>query len=285
MTSMQELSVQPPGVDEQLTAERHEIKYLVPPDLLNSLVATLDQRIGSHRFHGEGANQLPYAQHFVTTVYLDTPSRAHYRAAVDDTERNVKVRVREYYDVHPSLAELATEREQILHHQPWIWLEVKRREGSRTRKRRARLPKREVPKLFSGGLESLDALSAQDSSLEYAPALKEIAEYCQSIGETLAPTCVSNCQRLSWQLPESHLRLTLDLDVSFFAPRADLWERDQVLVRELLGEEMGRTEVGVLEVKYCNKLPGWLEQSLQQANLRPTGHSKFVLGSGAVYGL
>jgi hypothetical protein len=268
------------GLDAQLTQERQEVKYLVPGRMLAALVATFDQHITAHRYHGEGANPLPFAQHFITTVYLDTPSRVHYRLAAENTEHNVKVRAREYYDVNPSLAELATSPEQIVHHQPWIWFEIKRREGSRTLKRRARVAKRDVPKLFPGDTQS----SASGPSSSHSGALEDIAEYCRSLGEPLAPACLANYQRLSWQSSQEPLRVTLDLDVAFFAPTADLWQRDQVLTRSMLGPQRGRTNEGVLELKYRGELPQWLVSALAQRGLQPGRHSKFGLASKAVYG-
>jgi hypothetical protein len=95
---------------------------------------------------------------------------------------------------------------------------------------------------------------------------------------------VANYQRLSWQVPGAKLRLTLDLDLSFFASRADLWQRERVLVRELLGEEVGRTPGGVLELKHRGELPAWLQGALGKADLQPTQHSKFALAATAVHG-
>lgn len=269
------------GLDAQLTQERHELKYLVPARALQSLVGLFDQYITAHRYHGEGANPLPFAQHFITTVYLDTPSRAHYRLAAENAEHNVKVRAREYYDVHPSLAELATSPEQILHHQPWIWFEIKRRVDSRTLKRRARVAKRDVPKLFPGVMSAEGAPSSGNS---HSGALEDIAEYCRSLGEPLAPTCLANYQRMSWQSSQDPLRVTLDLDVAFFAPTVDLWQRDQVLTRGTLGAQRGRTSEGVLELKYRGELPHWLTSALEQRGLKPGRHSKFALASKAVHG-
>lgn len=272
------------GLDAQLTHERHEVKYLVPARALHSLVSLFDQHISAHRYHGEGSNPLPFAQHFITTVYLDTPSRAHYRLASENAEHNVKVRAREYYDVHPSLAELATSPEQILHHQPWIWFEIKRREGSRTLKRRARVAKRDVPKLFPDAHSAGIQEAGPSSGSSHSGALEDIAEYCRSLGEPLAPACLANYQRVSWQSSQEPLRVTLDLDVAFFTPTPDLWQHDQVLTRGVLGPQRGRTSEGVLELKYRGELPLWLVGALEQRGLKPGRHSKFALASKAVYG-
>jgi len=282
MSSVPSENAAPAGFDAQLTGERQEVKYLIPAGQIHDLVTAFDQQISSHRFHGEGSNPLPYAQHFITSAYLDTPSRAHYRAALENDEHHVKVRAREYYDLHPSLTELATSPEQILHHQPWIWLEIKRRDGSRTLKQRAKLPKREMPRLFPGQASGEDPFAALAANHEHHGVLEEITDYCRSIGEPLSPVCLANFQRLSWQ--QQLLRVTLDLGVAFFRPAPGLWQHEQVLARSILGKECGRTTPGVLELKYRNEVPEWLTSWLDRKNLRPGRHSKFVLASKAVYG-
>ena len=137
--------------DARMTAEREETKYLVAPAHWERLATELSRRLPGHRFTGAGANRLPDAHHYVTTIYFDTPSRALVRAAATTVDRNLKIRAKEYYDLHPSLAEVATDPAQIVRYQPWLWFEIKRRDGSRTRKQRFRLPKGDVGSFFAEG--------------------------------------------------------------------------------------------------------------------------------------
>ena len=134
--------------DAAITAERVETKYLVSPAELPALTRAISSKLEAHRFTGEAANRLPGAQHFVTTIYFDTPTRAYFGAAKHNQQSNLKIRAKEYYDLHPSLAELATDPEQILRYQPWLWFELKRREGMSTSKRRFRFPKAAAATLF-----------------------------------------------------------------------------------------------------------------------------------------
>lgn len=278
-----------PSPDGAITRARTELKFLLSPEQVQQLVSVLDRRLQAHHYSGEGSSPLPFAQHFITTLYLDTASRTHYHAARADRERSVKVRLREYYDVHSSLAELATTPEQILHHSPHIWLEVKRREGNQTEKRRVRLLKRDVPMLFQSHTEGgapVDRI-ARDVTTPTSEAhrtLQDIEEFCRSFAEPLGPDCVANYERLSWQDPAQTLRLTLDLGLSFFAPAADLWESERVLSRDVLGPVRGGIGSGVLEVKYLGQLPAWLRQELDGAGLDARRHSKFLSASQAVHG-
>ncbi len=270
--------------DARITAEREETKYLVPVGQIDALVAEIRKAMAAHRFTGEGANMLPDPQHFVTTIYFDTPSRQHFRAAIKDVEHNVKLRAKEYYDLHPSLAELATDPSQIVKFSPWVWFEIKRREGTRSMKRRFRLPKCDVPSVFSGQDLSASALLHEAERDESLLGAREMAGYSRSLGEALRADCLVNYRRLSWQEPNGSLRVTLDLGLAFYPAPADLWSRSSALVRSSLGRASGMESCAVLEIKRLAPLPGWLEQALRQTGASPTHFSKFVAAGKAVHG-
>lgn len=260
--------------DDLMTADREEAKFLVHLDRVADLTSALDEHLPAHRFTGKDANRLPDPQHFVTTIYFDTPTRSQFQAALTNVDRNVKVRGKEYYDVHPSLAELATDPADILHYQPWLWFELKRREGDRTIKHRFRLPKCDVPHFFAG---TAGAPDADDTK-------KLIESYCKSLNEPLEASCVVSYRRLSWQLPDGTLRVTLDLDLAFFAPPGDLFTRVEPLERSRLGVPAQVHDRAVLEVKKRGAMPAWLEHALARSAAEPSRFSKFVAASHAVHG-
>jgi hypothetical protein len=281
VTTVARPSLSPGTGDEQVTAERDETKYLLPADRLEGLAAALTNRMAPHRFTGEGSNRLPGAHHFITTVYFDTPSRAHLRAAAADPDRSVKIRAKEYYDIHPSLAELATDPKQIVRYQPWLWFELKRREGIHTSKRRFRLPKADVPSFFAEGRVTPQA---RDGQADQQVELQEIADYCKSQGDHLAATCLVNYRRLSWQEPDGTLRVTMDLGLAYYAAPPDLWTRRQALVRSTLGPVRGKEPRAVIEVKRVAPVPAWLEEALAQSGAMPDRFSKFVAAGQTVWG-
>ena len=274
--------------DERLTADRDETKYLVAGDRLAPLLALLSKHLPQHRFTGEGANLLPGARHLVTTIYFDTPARTHYRAATGDIDHNVKIRAKEYYDLHPSLAELATDPADIFRYQPWIWFEMKRRDGARTLKHRFRLPKRDVPACLDGGQVVPEALALPTTGVVPADSeragIREIVDYCRALGEPLAATCLVNYRRLSWQQPEGDLRITLDSDLAFYAVPDDLWQRRRALVRDALGAPRASEPRAVLEIKCRSTRPAWLESFLDGATVESVRFSKFVAAASAVHG-
>jgi hypothetical protein len=248
-------------------------------------MAELNRRLPPHRYQGEGANRLPDAHHFVTTVYFDTPSRSYFRAAEKDVEHNVKVRAKEYYDLHPSLAELATDPAELVRYQPWVWFELKRRDGTHVSKRRFRMRKRDVPAVFVEGRVTPDSFSvteASDGEGDAADALREIVDFCQKLEEPLSATCVVNYRRLSWQTPDCLLRVTIDLGLAFFAPPSDLWVRTKPLVRNSLGSIVETERRAVLEIKRQAGIPSWLGDELARTGVRAAPYSKFVMASRAV---
>lgn len=272
--------------DAAMTAERKETKYLVPYESVDALVSAFAEQLPSHRFTGHQANRLPDAHHYVTTVYFDTASHAHYRAAIRNAQHNVKLRAKEYYDVHPSLAEVATDPAELLRYHPWLWFELKRRDGERTLKCRFRLPKRDVPAFFAGERLSGD-LPEHSSIVPEAPnetPLEEIERYCRALGEPLTVSCLVNYRRLSFQDAHGHLRITLDLGLAFYPPPPELWTRERPLERSALGAPRQVLPNAVLEVKRRVELPAWLSELLGKSTHESSAFSKFVAAARAVHG-
>jgi hypothetical protein len=261
-----------------MTAAREETKYLVARDRFAGLVAELSRRMRVHHFVGEGANRLPDADHFVTTIYFDTPARVHYLRARDEPQHNAKLRAKEYHDLHPSLAELATDLAQIVRYQPWLWFELKRREYERTEKLRFRLRKSEIQAFFAApGASVLSETSAVNE-------LQPLLDYCSRLGEPLGASSLVNYRRLSFQDADASLRVTIDCDLTFHAPPADLWTRSSALVRGTLGPACGREPQLVLEVKRRTEFPMWLQQALVHWHAQPAAYSKFIAAERAVHG-
>jgi hypothetical protein len=270
-----------PEADARLTAERVERKYLLPFDRVQELATAISGRLQHHRFTGAGANGLPGPRHFVTTIYFDTPARDQFRA---DHRRHVRVRAKEYYDLHPSLAELASDPRQVVRYQPLLWLELKWKEDDRTGKRRVGLPKRQLPALFGNGVITPEMIALQRDQGEAGLAvLRELASLCERYDEPLRADCLVNYRRLPWQDREGELRVTVDVGLAFYRPPADLWQRQHALVRETLGPPVGHLDAAVVEIKARAALPPWLVQLLDVLGARPAAFSKFEAASGAVH--
>lgn len=266
--------------DAAITAERVETKYLIEKSELPALMRAISAELALHRFTGEAANRLPDAQHFVTTIYFDTPSRVYFRAAKSNQQSNLKIRAKEYYDLHPSLAELATDPEQILRYQPWLWFELKRREGATTSKRRFRFPKAAAATLFDerGAPQNLPEGGSERADAE------ALISQVHSQAEPIVPSAIVNYRRLSFQNADSTLRVTVDLGLSFFPVPPDIFRRARPLCKSELGKPAGVEPCAVVEVKHRCQVPGWLEQALASATAGAVGFSKFVAAGEAVHG-
>ncbi len=263
--------------NEAITVEREEDKYVVPSDRIGALRAELAARLPSHQFSGQGANQRPNPEHFVTTIYFDTPSRVHWREAAAHPDENVKLRAKEYYDLHRSAAAGGAEADQVHSYQPWIWLELKRREKNRTSKRRLRLRKVDVPDFF-------DRLAAGQPSPWPAREAEPIVDYLRHATEPLAASCLVNYRRLSWQDRTGFLRVTMDFELGFYAIPFDLWNWQHPLLRPTLGRPKGFLPAVLVEVKRRGSTPIWLEQALEAIGVEASAYSKFVQAGLLVHG-
>jgi hypothetical protein len=263
-------------VRHTLTSDRDETKYVVDRTGVASLVEGLGRSIAHHE-HDGNMRRLPDAHHFSTTVYFDTNARSLYRAARADAGHNFKVRAREYYDLHPSLAELATDPTDVVRYDPVLWFELKERDGTRTAKDRFCLPKAEVPKIFAGGAPSFAGTGV-------GAELRRLSEFLTELGQPLAASSLVNYRRLSFQDESAALRVTVDIDIAYFAPPADLWTSARALVRSRLGAPRGREARGLVEVKHrAASAPAWLNRALASAGARPLTFSKFEEAERAVH--
>lgn len=272
---------QPEDHSAALTAGRREIKYLLPKAQLAEFSAAVAKHLPVHMIRAWGDSSPPIAAHAVTTVYFDTDEHDLFQAAYG-TDRNIKLRVREYDSAHPDMVALG-EREgggfdEI------VWLELKVRDRDHTGKRRVAIPKPDVVAFLAEGKRSaqMDVLAREVAGT--AEVLDELLGFVASFGKTLTPAVVVNYVRCAWQSEDGKVRVTIDRDVAFFPPSHDQWRRQDLTERVSLGPPAGVESSCVIEVKSHGPTPLWLESALAACEARRVDYSKFVAAMVALYG-
>jgi hypothetical protein len=286
-----------------ITRNRRELKFKLSESDASAFAAQVSARMPKHRFQGRGANRLPRARHYVTTVYFDTIARDLYRAVREDPD-NLKIRAREYYDLHPELLELATDPRDIVRYSPVLWIEIKGKRDGVTYKRRIGIPKGDVSPFFEHGLVS-DAMRelqrerpstppngvlalttpAEDSDEpSSADVIAELLDLRARFSEPLRASCLVNYRRTAFEDPSGTLRITFDQRMACFRALPSLWQTTQPLVREALGTPAFEESAYILEIKARGDLPGWVSDWLEQTGAEEHVFSKFLTASETVFG-
>lgn len=260
-------------------------------------VSLLDEHLTRHRYSGDGANTLPNARHYATTIYFDTDARLMYRRALASPEENIKLRAREYYDQHPDLVETATDVSQLYRPQPLLWLELKERTGAQTHKQRIGIPKVRVEAFLrahiGGGIpgpteaaEALeqDAIEVESGELSAQELTGRLLTFVSGQREPFEVSCVLNYRRASWQDREdSTVRVTIDSDLAVFRGSPELLSDDRPLLRDRLGQPAYKEPGFIAEVKLRGPPPAWLRGWLESHEERRMRGGKFLLACGHLY--
>lgn len=257
MTSEAVAGVRSSDSFEAITTDRYELTYVVPSARYGELAGYFDAQLASA------------AEYLVTTVYFDTPARRLLSAARSRDRDNTKLRAKEYFDLRPTLSTAEVSNA--------VWLELKRRSGSRTQKHRVRLGRSALERwVCERNAPPSSELGGRESDA------RVLEEYFTAEPELLEPASLVNYRRRSWQSDDGQLRLTLDTNLAFFPPPAELL-RSRSALREQLGRAC-ETEAGaLLEVKHrARSVPTWLEAGLERFGLRSSAYSKFVESALAV---
>jgi hypothetical protein len=259
---------------------RSEEVFFLATEWERTFVEGVAARLQADWFHrSEAENDEPPA-HYITTLYFDSDTHELARACEAGSE-DVRLRAREYCD-HLS--------EQGIRREPLLWLEVKTRNGSSTRKVRFAIPSLDVETALGDGVTS-EQLYIQSQTRPWGESaelvLHEIAQLCMHTGP-LKPDCMSHYRRRAWQDANETLRVTLDTELAFYRAPANLLWTDTTLSDAIAVPPVARLRNSLVEIKARNEHPDWLLELMIEAGLEPAcegkrAFSKFVAASHAVH--
>lgn len=228
---------------------RYELKYVVPGRYL----AAIRERIRPFVLedpHGGGRRPGAYT---VRNIYFDTRNLRFYRDSILGATARKKIRLRTYND---------EER-----HEP-AFLEIKRRRGRRAYKERLQLPLADVdaaletdgPRHFLVGRE-----------LSEGRILDRIRYFVRSL--ELRPSLLLRYDREAWiGSGNPRDRITFDRRIGCgSAPSFDEIFREEGL-SELEGDRV------VMELKFDDEMPAWMQRFTGELRFRPTSFSKYSHG-------
>ncbi|HEY6725530.1 MAG TPA: VTC domain-containing protein, partial [Polyangiaceae bacterium] len=200
-----------------------------------------------------------------------------------NASNNLKLRLREYSEVQEPSSALVTEPTVLPPPEPWLWLELKQREGSITSKRRIRVARANAACRFVRG-RAVEALSRAQEQGQEQRGIKALLLQLKEADEPLEPSVLVSYRRQSFQADEGQLRVTIDRDVAYHRLPASLTHWAKPLVRSALGAAVGAEPRAVVEIKRRGSLPSWLDRVLLEVGAPAISFSKFVAANEAVHG-
>jgi hypothetical protein len=241
---------------DDLVRRRVEVKHLVPA----SAAPEIRRRIAAAR-PGRGARRI---DGWVTTAYFDLADRRLSRAALDRPESNLKLRLREYFT------------EDGVPCSPFVWFEIKEREGGVTRKSRFQLHRRLLRRFLDGDRDLAEILTCQ----EKGTALEDVVAAVQRVDDLarspLAAVGAVRYRRTSVQGGEPAARVTLDERISYHLGLPALAEGRRALDRFGLGPAAWEESAAIVEVKHSGDgPPAWCAGVVGSA--APAEYSKFLI--------
>jgi hypothetical protein len=237
------------GAGYQVQRQRFEYKYLVSEHVARSV----RDFASAYLVLDEYGASLPDRSYPVHSLYLDSPDLALYRSTINGDRNRFKLRVRYYEDGDDRPA----------------YLEIKRRANSVILKKRAGVHRAAVEEVVAGQLAQPS--HTVDGSPEALDALESFCSLVQRLGAV--PQAHVSYLREAWAAPGSNaVRLTMDRRVRTERRRVFSLEPDMSAPTEVFGDRV------VLELKFTDRFPRWLNELVQVFGLRQGSAAKYVDG-------
>lgn len=236
-------------MSDRLQEQRFEIKYRLSEYKAREIRHFVNRHLVIDPF---GATQ-PDLSYPVHSLYIDSPSMKTFHDTINGNRNRYKLRIRYY--------ENGTNKP--------VFFEIKRRFDKVITKKRANVHRKHVRKLLNGQMPIMAHL--------VNPAAKELdalGHFCFLVNQIHArPKIHVSYQREAYELEESNaVRVTFDRNVqsqreSDFALKTHLDRPTDVFGNQV-----------ILEIKFTNRYPVWLQELTQRFHLKQDSASKYVDG-------
>ncbi|MBK8100124.1 MAG: polyphosphate polymerase domain-containing protein [Planctomycetes bacterium] len=224
-------------------AQRHECKYLVPESVAQRVLRRVESFVTPDPFAARRSDHC-YA---ISSLYLDTANLRLYHETRSGDAQRFKLRVRAYTD-DPAVP---------------IFVEIKRRIDRVVHKLRCPIPRGWLPGLLDGHVPDVSALSP-----EKRRSLEEFVRLQQSL--RARPTLLVRYDRQAYMgRDDDEVRVTIDRRLRVLPmPRPEVWVEHP----RFLPVSMGGV---VIELKFTNRAPAWMLDTVQACDLRRISFSKY----------
>ncbi len=226
-----------------LTCCRYELKYRISESKAQAIRDYVQHYLSVDKY----ALMYPDRQYPISSLYLDSPDLCLCRETLTGKSNRFKLRIRTYSDLPKSP----------------LFLEVKRRVNKVIVKSRARIERSELQAALEGTLE-LHGRSEKDRQ-----ALKQFLFYKQALGAQ--PVVLVRYMREPFEGEgQNRVRVTFDRQLEFRKP----FGMEVTLNGQ--GWQAIPLPYVVLEIKFTDHYPAWLEEMIRLFNLNLSSMSKYV---------
>jgi SPX domain protein involved in polyphosphate accumulation len=238
---------------DKMQLQRLELKYKISEEM----ALRLRDYVGSYLEldeYGVGRSNLCYPVH---SLYLDSPDLKLYWDTINGTKNRYKLRLR-YYDERPDSP---------------VFFEIKRRMNSCIIKQRGGVKREAVVALLAGYLPELDHLISHNP--KYLVALQRFCHRMTTLGAV--PKAHIAYLREAWvSHNDNSVRVTFDRQVKCAQEFSAGLSTEMLHPSLVFGKEI------ILEIKFTNRFPIWLEDMIRHFGLFITGAAKYVEGVAAL---
>ncbi len=239
--------------EDKMQTQRFELKYKISEDLALQARDFVRSYLEPDEFSA-GRDDYSYDVH---SLYLDSDELTLYWETINGNKNRYKLRLR-YYDDHPDSP---------------VFFEIKRRMNNCILKQRGGVRRDAVQWLLTGHTpEPQHLLKPHD-----AKSLVALQRFCTHMSHLRAyPKAHIFYKREAWMPPQDNaVRVTFDREVGcdphFTLDAATAVVNPRYPMRPWV----------ILEIKFTNRYPAWLQDLVRCCNLTITGAAKYVEGVAA----